>query len=329
MDWLVIGTRSGKPGRWKLEAPDESAARQKGVAGGVTVQEVRRFPNQAAASAPAEPAAPVALAQAEPPEPADEAQVDNDEDPSEDATPAQQDIYEAPVENPASEEVPKAPDVKAAPPIKATPSSKRRKSLWGMLAIAAGVLGAAANFIAPARVASIPLCGAGLLLGIAGVYFALKRKRAGFVLPIIGVIICAAATALVVYDWPHGNRLGQEAATPTAQELADRARAQRIAQANIQVQFVSLRPAEGGKYDLTFSYKCLTNGMSVSRLDGELRISDASGHEIETLGAFESFSPSLGNEPVRREDRWTIDPSTAQRLQEDASQLKVEFDPLQ
>ena len=198
-----------------------------------------------------------------------------------------------------------------------------------MAAIVAGVVGAVTGFIASAHVASIPLSAAGLLLAILGIYFSVKRKRSGLLYPIIGVLVCAGAISLVVYTGLHGSHQGAEAAVPTVQELQERARASRIAQSKIQVQFVSSRPADHGKYALTFAYKCLVSGMSVTGLNGELRISDASGQEIETLVLFASFPQGLGTEPVKREDLWTIKPSTAQFLQGDASQVKVEFDPLQ
>jgi len=246
---------------------------------------------------------------------------------------------------PAPEEAPQAPAAKSPKSARATDSASspqersshpsKLKSIWGMAAIAAGVLGAVAALISPARVAAIPLGSAGLLLAIAGIYFSLKRKRSGLLLPAIGTLVCLAAISFAIYIGFHNHR-DEAAAPPTAQELADRARAARIAQANIGVQFIGIRPApataapadrDTRKYDITFAYKCLATGMSVPRLVGQLRISDASGKEIETLTVFESFPLGLGTTPVQREGRWSLTPATAQLLQGDASQLKVEFDP--
>jgi len=336
MEWLVTGTRGGKSGRWKLEAADESSARQKAVAGGVSVQEVRRYPVAQVAAGMVDAPGEVVSNEPSEPEPA------HDESPAAYSAAAEQgpseDEFQTEVGGneemlgltPAGEEddkpaVAKSPQSTSSPQSSSGKASKR-KSLWGMAAIAAGVLGAVAVLIAPARVAAIPLSGVGLLLAIAGIYFSLKRKRAGLLLPALGVVVCAAAIALAVYTWLHSAHQGQETPVPTFQELEDRARAARVAQFNIGVQLVSVRP-DGGKYALTFAYKCLDSRTSVTGLDGRLRISDASGKLIESLSVFELFPLGLGVTPVQREGRWTLQPDTARLLEADPSQLKVEFDP--
>jgi hypothetical protein len=328
MDWLVTGTRGGKPGRWKLEAADESAARQKAVAGGVSVQEVRRYPaaqvGAAAAAAVAPPSAAAALEHSEPEASDDEPPPDGGHAAlADDETPAHEEgVQEEPAGlMPAPDETLEAPTAK---PAQSAASTSKPKSIWGMAAIAAGVLAAVAGFIAPARVAAVPLASAGLLLAALGIYLALKRKRSGLLLPAIGIIVCAAAIGLVVYTGLQKGH-AQEAPAPTVEELQDRARADRIAHSNIQVQFISIRPAEKGKYDLTFAYKCLA-GMATG-INGRLLINDANGKEITTLAVFQSFPQGLGTDAVRRENRWALDDATAQPLQGDASQLKVQFDP--
>jgi hypothetical protein len=322
MDWLVTGTRGGKPGRWKLEAADESAARQKAVAGGVAVQEVRRYPEaQVAAAAAVEPVTAVPGIEASEPESAyDEPPMDGGHSAlAEVEAPA---IHEGPAAlTPAPDEILESPSTKSAPSASAT---SRSKSIWGIAAIAAGVLGVVAGFITPARVAAIPLASVGLLLAVAGTYFAVKRKRAALLLPAIGIVVCAAAVGLTVYTVIQKSHHG-ETVPPTLAELQDRARADRVAHSNIQVQFVGIRPAGKGKYDVTFAYKCIA-GM-VTGLNGRLRINDANGKEVTTLATLQSFPQGLSTDPVRRENRWALDDPTAAALQGDASQLKVEYDP--
>ena len=84
MHWEIRGTRNGKPGQWKLQAPTAGAARTKAEAAGVTVAQVKQLiiPGVPAEPAPAAVAEPVRHAHVAEPEPEPEQEQEQYQEPA-------------------------------------------------------------------------------------------------------------------------------------------------------------------------------------------------------------------------------------------------------
>jgi hypothetical protein len=182
MQWEVIGTRSGKPGKWKVSASSEESARRKASASGVEVQRVVGIGELAtvrpiAVSAVAVvPEAPAAVA----------------------AAPAPQIIY---VQQPP---VPPAPAPAAQmhymPQQNVTVNVGMSKgaSGLGVAALVIGIIALLLCWIPFVGMLSVPFSIIGLLLAGIGFIISLAGGRSSVGMPVAGGIICLLAIAIAV-----------------------------------------------------------------------------------------------------------------------------------
>lgn len=178
MQWEVIGTRAGKPGKWKVEAASEDSARRKATASGVAVVHIT-----AIGELVANPVTAVSAVVAMPEAPAPAA-----------VPPAAPQIIYMP--QPVAPQQPMyAPQQNV---IVNVGQQRTGTSGLGIAALVIGIIAVLIAWVPFLGMLAIPLAVVGLLLAGIGFIISLAGRRSSVGLPIAGGIICLLSIVISV-----------------------------------------------------------------------------------------------------------------------------------
>ena len=204
------------------------------------------------------------------------------------------------------------------------PGEARLPTLLGLAALLIGGAGAGALWLTVFAKWSLDIAIAGGVFALLGIIISLARRRAGLVLPVIGLLICGAAAAQpwVAPTMGGPGLAGYPQSTQRKSSSEDAAMREGESRAILSVDF--LRPVRGSKSIVPeYSYK-LTNrsGKAIKLIDGSIQFFD---RDHNPLGGMHLSikTPIANNASLEGQDEWPVDP----RLQDmiAGNQTSAEF----